>query len=374
MGEFNAKFKKKKIKSLIIAIIIIVYASINCKKSDRINQDTDKAFFLGQLVKSVTSQNSTPATIWNRSDLSGQTINSIIFAFNKFWTVGDRSIAFSENGKSWTNVFNVPSGFVFYDIKFINNTLIAVGGKIDIADSAAVYTSTNGTTWSKVSNTILNVRFFTSISGNSSLYVATGYNSFPYILISTSTDLVNWSNVTDIWNSNFNYTDISLRPFNLFTQNGAGYILGDSGNINSCSSNCSLPANWSIIADSGIGSYRGIVEKNGVVIAFADVAGTDPTSSHLFKATSGSALAKITTTNCLVKGLQVLDGRFVAVCPPVDNTSYFYSSEDGLTWQSSKGKPSGLFSSPLTKIIQGNNFYFGISNGGNYYSSSPISY
>ncbi len=357
---------------ILVLILIILYTSFNCKKGDRINQDTDRAFFLAQLAKSGTAQ-TTVATIWNASDTNDETIRSTVFALGKFWTVGDRYIASSENGKSRTIVFTVPTGFEFYDIKFINNTLIAVGGNSSTADSAAVYTSTNGTTWSKVSNTITNVRIFTTISGNSSLYIATGYTYSSYMLRAISTDLITWTIITDLSNDNFYDYRTSLRPFSLLTQNGAGYILGKSGNINFCASSCSSSANWSVSTDTGIGSFSGIVEKNGVVIAFAAVSGINPTSSHLFKTTSGSALVKVTTTNCLVNGLQVLDDRFVAVCIPADNSSYFYSSEDGVTWQSSKGKPSGL-NNPPTKIVQGNNFYFGISNGGNYYSSSSISY
>ena len=133
---------------------------------------------------------STDATTWTSRDPSfgtttvySSTVNAATYS-NSIWTaVGYKTLVSSTDGVAWINIDNdLPTNATFQAIKYANSTYV-VGG-----DSAAIFKSTNRTTWTTISGLNLDGAQIYGIDNDGTQWVVATNSG----TIRTSTDLITW--------------------------------------------------------------------------------------------------------------------------------------------------------------------------------------
>jgi len=124
-------------------------------------------------------------------------INTIVYANNKFVAGGDSGkMAYSTNGKTWTAVTN---NIIFGTSKYNSILAIAYGdGKFVVGGrNNKIAYSTNGTTWTEVITSTFDTSYnITAITYGNGKFVAGSDGYYSVKKITTSTDGVIWTNVT----------------------------------------------------------------------------------------------------------------------------------------------------------------------------------
>ncbi|MCB1176900.1 MAG: hypothetical protein KDK36_04910 [Leptospiraceae bacterium] len=357
-------------KKLLIFLIISTFFTF-CTSEKKDDTTVRNLFLLDYINKYNASQ----IKDWNSAEISltsSDRITSIKVLQSKFWLTSRGSfsstgqIFYSSDGKTWTKTSY--SGEQIYDINYINNQYIAVGG--NSTATGVVYSSTDGATWTKKA-TISGSSGLTKIAGNTSFYVVSGsgYTNPNYFALATSTDLVNWTTGTN--------TTTSFTSDLVVTSSGVGYIGADSsGRIATCSTNCSSIGNWSL---SILGSDIGIVkfaDMNGTVIAAGSNNLSGSTSSGAYVSKSGGAFSKVSglTLPAYTSFTKVIDSKFLLAkydSSDSSNTKTFYYSSDGSTWKETTITTTASDSLSLNHFAVLNGTY--VTDSSNYkvlYSSS----
>tara|TARA_B110000503_G_C6844673_1_gene288245 strand:+ start:90 stop:500 length:411 start_codon:yes stop_codon:yes gene_type:complete len=128
----------------------------------------------------------------------------------------------STDGNNWspisTSVLNQNlggNGGSLYNMDFLNNNFVAVGGGMDTNSLALIMFSSDGDTWTKKTNDLVNTqwaRFFAVTYGNG-LYVvsgnASGNNAKTVVL--TSSDGNNWITNTLSYGSTYDIFDLAYK-------------------------------------------------------------------------------------------------------------------------------------------------------------------
>jgi hypothetical protein len=126
-------------------------------------------------------------------------INNVTFGGGQYVAVGrpdgtGKNFAYSSNATSWTSG-TIGSGVIVLGVTYANNQFIAVGYEPNNNNNGAIFTSPNGTAWTRQTVPIIaglgNVAAMQSISAKGSSLVAVGNFGVVY----TSTD----NGVTWVW-------------------------------------------------------------------------------------------------------------------------------------------------------------------------------
>ena len=175
---------------------------------------------------------STNGVLWKRgTSISGDSTiywESITYGMNKFVVVGPGGKwMYSSDGITWSQGTIIGSGLInFKRVRFINNKFVAVG----FTNSGIfVYISSDGETWTP-SNTInesANLHYLYDVVYAEGKYIAVGNNYSDKSVIATSTDGLTWSVVSDTTiNSSLKWTSIAYG-------NGTFIAVGENGSIRS---------------------------------------------------------------------------------------------------------------------------------------------
>ena len=128
----------------------------------------------------------------------------------------------STDGNNWSPVSTSEinqnlggNGGSFYNMDFLNNNFVAVGGGMDTNSLALIMFSSDGDNWSKKTNDLVNTqwaRFFAVTYGNG-LYIVSGNTSGnnPRTVILTSSDGNNWITNTLSNDSTYNIYDLAFK-------------------------------------------------------------------------------------------------------------------------------------------------------------------
>jgi fibronectin type 3 domain-containing protein len=199
------------------------------------------------------------SAIWNNTSDSGYTwavhIYSIAYGNGRFVAAGMYGkIAYSTNGQSWTAVSN--SRFGNSDIKAIaygNNRFVAVGN-----DGKMAY-STDGQSWTAVSNSRFGASVINGIAYSGSRFVAVGSDG----KMAYSTDGASWTAVS---NSRFGDSDIYGIAYGT-NAGGNGRFVAVGYGIMAYSTD---GITWTAISNNPFGQYDdiyGIAYGNGRFVA-----------------------------------------------------------------------------------------------------------
>lgn len=276
----------------------------------KFNDEVTSPWTTGQVVQYPTA-----SFVFSVNHGNQDTAITTFQADRKFISVGNSGRwATSADGKSWTDrgYLSVASYNALYRIKFGNGILVATGG------SGRIVTSTDGINWvsatSGVSDTLMNEIYFE----NGTFFILTGNK------VLKSTDGVSWSssNVSGLYSGQAGYSDLAYG-------NGAYVLTLRQGNKVMSSVDGST---WTDITSS----FSGISYPMAVAYGNNKFVVIDENISFVWTSPDGITWTKESATNLqqlntAIRGLQFLDGKFIALNPQYGMEKIIQST-DGITW------------------------------------------
>jgi len=271
------------------------------------------------------------------------TINSIVYANNKFIAVSGVKMATSTDGVVWAAI--TDSTFRIYVIAYGNNKFIAGG------EGGKIATSTDGTTWTTVTTSTFGTSGISAIAYGNNKFVA-GVGG----IIATSTDGVTWTavDVSSIFKKG-SYDGINAIAYG----NNKFIAVGHNGNDYKMAYS-SDGETWTPITTTAFeyidfydkkpyqATINGIVYGNNRFVAI----GSSGVIAYSTDGETWTAVAdsKFGTTNNTISAIAYGNGKFVA------GGSYgkMAFSSDGTTWTAVTDRPLGSGQSGIAAIAYGN--------------------
>jgi len=257
---------------------------------------------------------------------TSQIINAIAYGNNTFVAVGgvrngvSVNMATSTDGRTWSAVSDNPFGRSIYTIAYGNNTFFVSGGDIsDDLNSRKTATSTDGRTWTAVSDSTLNStlgRYYTIyvIAYGDGKFVASNGST-----TRTSTNGTTWTAVSD---SIFG-TD---GPIQAIAYGNGKFVAGTYKGKTATSTD---GRTWTAVTDSTISCITAIACGNGKFIAVGDkgkiATSTDGTT---WTAVDVRSIFGPLGADYYIEAIAYGNGKFVAG----DADGKIATSTDGVTW------------------------------------------
>jgi hypothetical protein len=288
--------------------------------------------------------------VTNSTFSTSQIINAIAYGNNTFVAVGgvrdggsSVNMATSTDGRTWTAVSDNPFGRSIYTIAYGNNTFFVSGGDIsDDLNSRKTATSTDGRTWTAVSNSTLNStlgRYYT-ISviayGNGKFVASNGATT------RTSTNGTTWTAVSD---SIFG-TDDHIQA--IAYGNGT-FVVGTYKGKTATSTDGTT---WTAVSDSTISCITAIACGNGKFIAVGDM-GKIAISTNGTTWTTIDVKSVFSPGDYYIEAIAYGNGKFVA--GNADGKTAI--STDGVTWTATNRIFGSGVNRSISVIAYGNNTF-----------------
>jgi len=284
-------------------------------------------------------------------------INAIAYANNKFVAGGQSGkMATSTDGVTWTAVSNSTFGTShIYAIAYGNNKFVAVG------DYGKIATSSDGTSWTAVTQ---------SVFGSSDTIRAIAYGNGKFVIgggdgkMAASSDGVTWTAISNIFDSVYKYGDEAIKAIaygnNKFvaagyhTTNpstggyGYGYMAASADGIT-----------WTAVTTSASGIYDqfAIAYGNGIFVSVGSgsqvVTSPDGTTWTVKRNGIGGAYSS---------SIAYGNGKFIAEKQTGSSPYPYYleTSTDGITW----ANVTNPFGSDSVKVFYVNGKFFAVGAGG----------
>jgi len=293
-------------------------------------------------------------TTFGKSD-----INAIAYGNGKFVAVGEKKMAYSPDGITWTAINNKTINLLFEDIAYGNSKFVAVGY---YGGSKIVYSS-DGVNWTDVKNTTFKKNSIGSIVyGNGMFIAASKYDDGK---LAYSPDGINWTQVKKF--------PFRKKYINLAYCEGKFFVFDryDNGNLAYSSDGI----NWTAV-DSPFGKKNIIVNitsRNGKFVAvgygkiayssdginWTVVAGSIyvPIFPEIVKNDNGT-YASFSSNIYISNGITYGNGKFVAV----GGGGKMAFSSDGITWITISDSTFNL--SNINDIVYENGKFIAVGNDG----------
>jgi len=182
---------------------------------------------------------STDGITWTAVDVSsifGRDINSISYCKDKFFASSGGKIATSTDGVTWTEVSNITFGSnedehaYINEIVYGNGKFFAIGYRYNNVTTAQMATSTDGITWTTVTQSIFgDGDYFEEIVYGNGKFVARSSNKRSDDKIATSTDGVTWTDVTQSVCGDYNFINTIIYDGGKFVAGGGGIATSTDG-------------------------------------------------------------------------------------------------------------------------------------------------
>jgi len=237
-------------------------------------------------------------------------------------TIWDLKAGGQEPGGApqWTVVANSPfsTSQKINAIAYGNNTFVAVGGNTNVGGSGKVATSTDGTTWTAVTDSLLT----DIIAGISSTPLAIAYGNGKFVSSSTGSSSSTIATSTD----GRTWTAVSTSPFGTIyaIAYGNNTFVASNGNRTTTSTNGTTWTAAVTVSTFGTDSISAIAYGNGKFVAVGG-SGKMATSTN---GTTWTAVGDSTFGTSQIRAIAYGNDKFVAV----GDKGKMTTSTDGTTW------------------------------------------
>jgi len=273
---------------------------------------------------------------------SSDYIYAIAYANNKYIVGGSRGkMATSSDGTTWTKVSNSP--FDPWDIK-----AISYGNSNFVAGSSygQIAISSNGTSWTAATNSSFGTSRINAIAYGSGKFVAVGDDS----KIATSTNGTSWTQVT---HSIFNFSDPSDATFRSIVYANNKFIVAGNSSVSTSTDGTTWTSNKYI----GF-KINAIAYGNGKFVAVGE-------NGKMATSTDGTTWTTVTDStfgtsgyDSIINAIAYGNGKFVAV----GYSGKMAYSTDGITWTAEKYTSFGT--NIINAIAYGNGKFVAVGSSG----------